>query len=348
DPRGGSTSAAVGRSCPRKYLVDGSTGLGLASRFPGHTQVIGRDRARLARTLSWPSGDATRDRRALALESGLWLLAIVIGGWALGRVRRPSEATRPAAAAISIVTVGLLVLALLVSPGEAAIDRGGPTLLAILLVLVPARPSTPTRREVEPAALPCALLLALLAASPLAGRGDAVELLAITREGLVELGLGWSLASALAGSLATLALMIGAVTIGAVISTATRPDPSEPCGDRSPNTAARIRERRHEWIGLGLALACGVGLALRKPVDDLPLLQGAGALLVLASIRLRSPVQQLALTLACTALAAAPLLDGDARSPVAVGLVGLMALVCLGVGLAAARRAGSTEAPTHG
>ena len=66
DPRGVAASAAIGRSCPRKYMADGSAGLGLASRFPGYTQVIGRDRVRLARVLGWPSGDAAIDRRTLS------------------------------------------------------------------------------------------------------------------------------------------------------------------------------------------------------------------------------------------------------------------------------------------
>ncbi|HVI00170.1 MAG TPA: hypothetical protein VM869_15745, partial [Enhygromyxa sp.] len=311
DPRGGSASAAVDRSCPRKYLPDGSTGLGLAARFPGHTQVVGRDRARLAGLLGWPSGDAKADRRALALESGAWLLMLVIVAWLLARARDRSEAARGGAVMIGIAMVATLALALLVPP-SASSTHGGPTLLAIVLLLMP------THGKREPAALPCALLLALLAASPLAGHGDALELLAITRDGLFDLGLAWPIASAIAGSLAAVVLTIGAgISAVALI-------------DRS-----HARERRHTGaLVLALALACGLGLALRKPVDDLPLLQGAGALLTLALVRMRSRPQQLALALACTAAAVAPILDGDARNPIVLALVGLAAVLCLGLGSA--------------
>jgi hypothetical protein len=328
DPRAAPASAAVARSCPRKYLADGSAGLGLASRFPGHTQVIGRDRARLARALGWPSGDASHDRRSLALESGAWLLALVLGGWLVGRRRDLDEMARSTAGVIGLATVSLLLLALLSSPTLAAheVGHGGPTLLAILLVLIPGRRELP--------ALPCALLLALLAAAPLAGSGDAVVLVAIIRDRLLDLGLGWSLATALAGSLATVAL-----TIGAGISAAALLDRSRP--SRDPDS----RERRHAaWISLALALACGLGLALRKPVDDLALLPGAAALLVLGTYRMRSGPQQMALTLVCAVAAAAPILDGDARSPVAVGLVGLLVLLCLGVGLGPGSRRGPSPA----
>ena len=170
--------------------------------------------------------------------------------------------------------------------------------------------------------------MVLLAASPLAGRGDALELLAITRDGLFELGLAWPIASALAGSLAAVVLMVGAG-----ISAVALIDRSRALDDLGG------RERRHTaLLALLAALSVGVGLALRKPVDDLPLLQGAAALLTLALFRLRSRPQQLALTLVCTAAAAAPLLDGEARNPVALALVGLATLLCLGLGLAQTRR----------
>ncbi|MFO7564631.1 MAG: hypothetical protein R6X02_18455 [Enhygromyxa sp.] len=344
DPRARPASGAIGRSCPRKYLVDGSAGLGLASRFAGHTQVIGRDRARLARLLGWPSGDAKHDRRLLALESGAWLLVVALGGWLLGRRRELGELAGPAVGMIGVATVGLLLLALLAPSSEArsALDpHGGPTVLAILLLLIPAR------RDHEPAALPCALLLAILAAAPLAGRGDALELLAITRDALLDLGLAWSSATALAGSLATVAL-----TIGAAISAAALVDRSR---------AVRVgdeRERRHAGalISLGLVLACGLALALRKPADDLALLQSAAALLVLgvgsprgAALRFApgsvSRLRQLVLALVCAAAAAAPILDGDARSPVALGVAGLVALLCLAVGLRPWLRPGQRADP---
>jgi hypothetical protein len=317
DPRGGSASAAIGRSCPRKYLVDGSTGLGLASRFPGHTQVVGRDRVRVAHLLGWPSGDEVDDRRSLALESGIWLLALVIACWLLGRSRERSEAARVGAGMIGIMCLGVVLLVLLAPPRAAASAQGGPTLLAILLVLVPAR------RNAEPAALPCALALGLLALSPVAGRGDAIELLASTRDALLELGLSWSTAVALAGSLAVVVLAVGGgIAAVALIEHDPRP--------------IRRREKSH-MLALGLALACGIGLALRKPTDDLALLQSAAALLTLALVRLRSPAQQVALSLVCAAAAAAPILAGEARNPVALALVALAVLLCLGLGLSLAR-----------
>lgn len=317
DPRGGSASAAIGRSCPRKYLADGSTGLGLAARFPGHTQVIGRDRARLARLLGWPSGDARTDRRVLALESGAWLLTIVLACWLLARSRshERSDAMRTSAGAIGIALASLLMLALLAPPSAATSSAGGPTVLAILLLLLPTQPKR------EPAALPCALLVALLAGSPLAGRGDALELLALTRDSLLELGIDWGIAAALAGSLAAITL-----TIGAGISAQIMVDRIQ---QLRPGPEPVARERRHApaLLALMVALTCGVGLALRKPVDDLALLPGAAALLTLALVRLRSRAQQLTLALVCTAAAAAPILDGDVHNPVGLGLVGLATLL---------------------
>lgn len=325
DPRS-DTIDTTARSCPRKYLPDGSTGLGLAARFPGYTQIVGRDRARLARWLGWPSGDAKQDRRALALESGAWLLTITLACWLLARSRERGDAVaRRGAMTIGLALLSLLAIALLVPPSDASTDHGGATLLAILLLLIPARAKS--ERAALPYALACALVLVLLAASPMVGRGDAIELLAITRDGLFELGLAWPIASALAGSLAAAALTIGAgISAGALI-------------DRARAVGDLGRERRHAaLLALLAALAVGLGLALRKPVDDLPLLHGAAALLTLALFRLRSRPQQLALTLVCTAAAAAPLLEGQARNPVALTLVGVATLLCLVLGLAQTRR----------
>jgi hypothetical protein len=221
-----------------------------------------------------------------------------------------------------LACVGLLLLALWVPPSDSAIERGGPTLLAILLV------SVPTRTEPkDKLGLACALLLALMAAAPLAGRGDVLELVAIARDGLLELGIGWPLASALAGSLATLALMIGVGISAAALS-----------------QGSAGSEPRHVWISLGLALVCGLGLALRKPVEDLPLLQGAAAVLVLGLLRPRSRPRRWVLALACAAAAAAPILEGDARSPVALGVLGLAVLLCLALALAPSREGRSSAA----
>lgn len=327
DPRGARANAAIGRSCPRKYLIDGSTGLGLASRFPGYTEVIGRDRARVAQLLGWPSGDARDDRRTLALESGIWLLGLVSLAWLLARGRRRDQPPWAEALASASVLGALLVIALLGPPGEDSL-RGGPTLLAILLILIPTQAPDPPRREAAglpsglPSGLPFALLVALLAASPLGGHGDALELLANTRDRMVDLGVDWAIASALAGSSCVVVLAVG-VGIGATALV-----------DRC--RAAMPREGRHmraDLLALGLALTLAVGLALRKPADDLPLLASAAAVLTLALGRPRSRAQLLALALATTLAAAAPLLEGEVASPISQGLVAVGAMLCLALGL---------------
>jgi len=319
----------LARACPRKYLVDGSTGLGLSPRWPGYTEVRGRDRARLARALGWPTGEAAGDRRRLALESGAWLLIFVFAA-GLTAWLTAAHARTQARAAVGMIAAALIGLALLavLAPADPGFgSRGGPTWLAIWLILLPAGRD---RRHPRLLALACALLLGLIAGSPLAGRGDAIELLTASREALVALGLDWATAGAIAGAAAVLALGVGLAIAAATLV------------DRAGSTSNR--ERRHVGATFGLALALGVGLALRKPGEDLALLQGAAAVLLLASVglrerarlparaRLRPWAWQAGLTGACALAAAAPILHG-LDTPGGLALVGIGSLLCVVLGI---------------
>lgn len=267
---GSASGLQPSRACPRKYIVDGSTGLGLSSRFPGYMEVRGRDRARIARAIGWPHGDARRDRRSLALESGAWLIALLLAGWALAR-RRSAELGDMAAALAGWAALALASIAATRIGAIGSLDAttGGPALLALaLLALAPAREGDrPTL------AWPIAGLLALIAASPLAGIGDVVSLLDATVEALVlGLGLDWSTSRALAGGLAVVVLAAGlGVCAGSLFQ------------------GREARQGRAEAIRLALALALGVALALRKPTDDLALLSVGCALLLAASVRIGRP-----------------------------------------------------------
>jgi hypothetical protein len=317
---GSSRSAAPepSRACPRKYVVDGSTGLGLSSRFPGYTEVRGRDRARLATWLGWPHADARRDRRSLALESGAWLVLLVVGAAALARRTQIDERASTLA---GVAALGLALIAAIGSPtaigSQMPLDASasGPTLLAIaVLVLAPARDVEPPERDLV---LPTAGLLALLAASPLAGSGDVLALLDESLAPLVlGLGLDWATSRALAGSLCVLALVAGLGVCAREL--------------------VHSRERRHERrisIRFALALVVAVALALRKPTDDLALLQGAGALLLASTLHVRSgPLRlafALALVLACALGPALTLARDGAVAPVALGSAILASLGCL-------------------
>lgn len=330
------------RACPRKYVVDGSTGLGLSSRFPGYTEVRGRDRARLATWLGWPHADARRDRRSLALESGVWLFMLVIGGWVLTR-RRPIDsqpvefdASRPEHddSASTLAGLAALALTLIAAIGShATLDAtfGGPTLLAMaLLVLAPVRPGEPPGPPERSLVLPTAGLLAVLAASPLAGSGDVLALLNQGVEPLVlGLGLDWATSRALAGSLAVVALAAGLGGCASALFDARAPHERGICTDAShPEPGARATA-----IRLGLALTVGVALAVRKPIDDLALLQGAAALLLASTLHFRTGPARvafgLALVLACSLGPALALARDGAVAPVALGSAILASLGCL-------------------
>jgi hypothetical protein len=321
DPRGGAPQA-IERACPRKYLVDGSAGLGLSRRFAGYTEVRGRDRLRLARVLGWPSGIARSDRRSLALESGLWLLALVLGAWALGRGRGRREQAWVAASLAGACALGLALLAASVEGSGSAAAAGasfGPALLALALILLPA--DRPSEERPDPLALPLAALLALLVASPLAGRGDGLDLhAAITKELVLGLDLPWSHARALAASAAVVVLAAGlGVCVAALVEVPIFGGEGEPAGS----------ERRHTPMlrRLGLSLVVGVALALRKPGDDLALLCGVAALLIAGSVRLRGRAATAGLAVVCSLGAAIPLLFGVGPLGGAFSLVA--ALACL-------------------
>jgi hypothetical protein len=321
------------RACPRKYVVDGSTGLGLSSRFPGYTEVRGRDRARLATWLGWPHADAHRDRRALALESGAWLLLLVFGAWALTRRATPSvpHAQRlsrdfhiRASTLAGLAALGLALIAVIGSHAPLDASSGGPTLLAIaVLTLAPRHPDQPREGDL---AAPIAGLLALLAASPLAGHGDVLALLEQSVESLVlGLDLSWATSRALTGSLTVIALTTGlGICAGALFESRER---------RHEGGISTTDARGGEAIRLGLMLAVAVALALRKPADDLALLQDAAALLLASTLHVRSGASRLAfalaLVLACTLGPALALARDGAVGPVELGFAILASLGCL-------------------
>jgi hypothetical protein len=336
DPRGLPLQPSGARGCPRKYLVDGSTGLGLAPRFPGYTEIRGRDRARLAWALGWPSGELGVDRRALAIESGIWALALVLGAGLLAGSEQGASAARSSlAAALALLAgAGALVIALIapeIALGELARGMGsvmsvqpgptGATLLAIVLVLGPG-----PRTEPRAAALPIALLLALIACSPLAGPSDALARVAAIHAGLLGLGLSWASAGALASTLALIALAAGAAVAATALVARSRLSvgPSEP------------GHARAKLAALGLALLVGVAVALRKPVDDLALLGGAAALVLLTSVQPRSRAARRALPPICAAAAVAPTFWGEPTWITISALAGA-ALLCLAHALAERR-----------
>jgi hypothetical protein len=325
-----------GRACPRKYLVDGSTGLGLSSRFPGYTEVRGRDRARLATWLGWPHADARQDRRSLALESGAWLLLLVLGSAALARGRTTTTSSSDAASVLAgLAALTLGVIAAFGSPATLDASAGGPTLLAIaVLVLVPTGPGDHSERGRD-LGLPLAGLLVLLAASPLAGAGDVLALLDAIVESLVlGLGLDWATSRALAGGLSVVVLALG---LGV-------------CADVLFESRERRHERASKLLGLGqlgVVLAVAVALALRKPADDLALLQGAAVLLLASTLHLHDRpwpwrlAFALALVLACALGPAMALARDGAGGPVALGSAILASLASLALAFQSRDKAGA-------
>lgn len=329
---GAAAAPEPSRACPSKYVVDGSTGLGLSSRFPGDAQVRGRDRARLARSLGWPHAQARRDRRSLALESGAWLLLLVVGSFLASR--RGSNAKRAAldmrgSWLAGLAAIGLAGIALIGPHAPLDASVGGPTLLALaIVVLAPAAVGTAGRELV----LPVAGLIVLLAASPLAGSGDVLALLDSCVERLVlGLGLDWQTSRALAGSLCVVVLAAG-LGVGAPMLFGSREGQhgtdlgSDPRPDPEPSVPRAA-------IPFALALVVAVALALRKPVDDLALLQGAAALLLASTLQFRSGPSRLAfalaLVLACSLGPALVLARDGAIAPVALGSAILASLGCL-------------------
>lgn len=305
DPR---RDAGPGASeCPHKYARDGSTGLGLSPRWPGYTELRGRDRLRLAALLGWPSGTPEHDERLLALELALLALALLA---ALAWISR--GASRP-------TLDGLALLAALLVLGLALLDAGAPGLArapSAMLVLAPLLFAGQRARGQASVGRVLALaLIVLVGGSALAGHAGVVAFAEALLEPLVlELGASWSLARGTAGLLLALALLPGAIACARELADAPTP--------RSP------------WLLVaGLLLVLGP----RKPGDDPALLACAVALLLATSVTAARPgarVVAVALALA----AALPLLGPGSRDFVGLALVAGLALLTLVVAWSSAHR----------
>ncbi|WP_146156443.1 hypothetical protein [Enhygromyxa salina] len=373
NPRNAAAAAGAGlsRGCPRKYLVDGSTGLGLSPRWPGYTELRGRDRARVGPWLSRTGG-------GLALESGVWLMLLVAGASLLARYRRAgdresSDRAEPSIALGAGLLAALVLLALgVATPSPHAAASPGPALLALALALLPWDSRTP-----GPLGWACAAGIALMAASPLAGHGDAIALIDAICELLVlELGFGFEASRALAGTASVIVLAGGlGICAGALVDLARAPrrpgapgslsrassqnpavvgplqvSATQPAAKSSGETARGVAarapsegEHTRALLIVGLSLAMALGLALRKPGEDLALLGSAAAVLIVAGVSVRGRGRQLALGLACALGAGLPLLSEQARSPVALGSSVLAMLACVALTLARLRGRGPVE-----
>jgi hypothetical protein len=180
----------------------------------------------------------------------------------------------------------------------------------------------------------------LLAASPLAGSGDVLALIDGSVERLVlGLGLDWATSRALAGGLAVVALMpgLGACADGLFESRERRHERAISSASASAavsaSAIASASVSPRQVLRFGLALAVAAALALRKPTDDLALLQGALALLLASTLHVRpGPARlafALALVLACSLEPALALARHGAIAPVALGSAILASLGCL-------------------
>lgn len=320
DPRPASQRGEVRlAACPRKYARDGSTGLGLSPRWAGYTELRGRDRVRLARALGWPSGDATRDRRLLALELGLLALGLLAALLLLARAapgRLDGGCSREPALIAGLALVGLALV-----PATGPNPPSEPSALLLLAPLLIVAGRAPGRGIGLALALALVLAFAVLGLSPLGQRVGVVAL----AQGLVEplvldLGASWAIARVIAGAILCLALVPGALACAArLVGPLTAGAPARPLGPAC------------------LALALSLGLALRKPGDDPALLACATALLLAATLDRPGPRGRLA-ALGLALAAALPLLDPGSRDFVALGLLGGLALVTLLAGWSSAHR----------
>jgi hypothetical protein len=315
--------SAPNADCPRKYARDGSTGLGLSPRWPGYTELRGRDRLRIARWLGWPHGDAASDRRALAIELGLLSLALVVAMLVMAR----RSASVPGGSEAAMLGSFALFAVALVRPGAlagplAATDVGMLIPLAAWLAMV-GRPREGTR--VDARTLMIVGLILALGLSPLAGRAGVRGLEA----GLVELlvidvGASWAVAGVVAATLAMLAIAPGTLACARALLHA---QPAR--AGNGPSSAIRRAI---------LAVAIGLGLILRKPGDDPALLAGATALVLACWLPADLPPWRRRAAAVVLALAAGfPLLGPGPRDPVVVGLVAGLALLGLVVGSLSAR-----------
>jgi hypothetical protein len=299
--------------CPHKYARDGSTGLGLSPRWPGYTELRGRDRLRLATLLGWPSGAPEHDERRLALELALLALALLA---ALAWISR--GASRP-------TLDGLALLAALLVLGLALLDAGAPRRASdpsAMLVLAPLLFAGPRERSRASLGRVLALaLIVLVGGSALAGHAGVVALGEALLDPLVlELGASWSLARGTAGLLLALALLPGAIACARELADAGRqrdlPHPSTP------------------WL---LVAALLLVLGPRKPGDDPALLACAVALLLATSLTAARPgARVVAVGLALAA--ALPLLGPGSRDFVGLAMVAGLALLTLVVAWSSAHR----------
>lgn len=294
--------------CPHKYARDGSTGLGLSPRWPGYTELRGRDRLRLATLLGWPNGTPEHDAQVLALELALLALALLAAlAWISRGTSRPT-------------LDGLALLAALLVVGLALLDARPPALArdpSAMLVLAPLL--FVGRRDRGRPSVGLLLALALIViggGSALAGHAGVVALGEALLEPLVlELGASWSLARGTAGLLLALALLPGAIACARELGAPPHP-------------------RRTPWLLVaGLLLVLGP----RKPGDDPALLACAVALLLATSLTAARPgarVVAVALALA----AALPLLGPGSRDFVGLAVVAGLALLTLAVAWSSAHR----------
>jgi hypothetical protein len=260
DPRGDRPASPIA-DCPRKYARDGSTGLGVSPRWPGYTELRGRDRMRIARVLAWPSGDRVVDRRVLALELGLISLVLLVAMLWLGR--RTSVQAGGSELAI-LGSLALFAVALLRPSGPVAPAETGMLLpLAAALALIGR-----SREGTGPSPMAWVIVGLMIAPSlsPLAGQAGVLGLGAGLRELLVvDAGVSWEAASVVASAILLLTIAPGTLACARALL-------------RGPEDAPKVT--RVPWRAI-LAVVIASLLILRKPVGD-PALLACGTALVLA------------------------------------------------------------------
>ena len=182
--------------------------------------------------------------------------------------------------------------------------------------------------------------IALIALSPLAGQGDLLALLDRLREALVlGLDLSWATAGAVAAVACGLPLIVALLALGRSL----RPGPT-----------GQTRERRHTRLAMAFALAAATFLALRKPGDDLALLQGAAAVFAAGSFFGAGGLgtsRRAILALSAAAIAALPWLGPLLQRTPGGDLVATAtqsALVLLALLVASADRRWLSSRPTEG
>jgi hypothetical protein len=298
--------------CPHKYARDGSTGLGLSPRWPGYTELRGRDRLRPARLLGWPSGSPELDTRLLALElAGLALASLaglaLLAGLARAHTTQPLDGLAWLAA---LLVVGLALLAD-ATPGPVH----APSAMLVLVAWLGVGTGAGMRERARLGRLLGLATILIVGLSPLRGSVGVVALGEALHEPLVlVLGTSWSSARALVGLLLALALLPGTIACTRELADARRP--------------ARA------WLLAALLL---LALGPRKPADDPALLACAVALLLATSLGGPRPGARV-LAIALGLAAALPLLGPGSRDLVGLALVAGLALLTLVVGWSSAHR----------